>query len=206
MAGKPLSGIGFYGAVGGRVEMAGATMFRNVHRQAMAVPEHEHPIAYFALLLQGNYREPGRGDEVYFTPFTTAYQPEGTRHRGKVEACGCDFFTVEVAPQVLRENEAAKALSHPVVDCDGGKLLWLMLQLYSEYCQQQDCCPMTVESLLLESLAAASRSKRQWSALFFRASEPNSPCISRLQMIGLLTTSTACTTFSSQHDRGGGRC
>ena len=139
--------------------MAGATMFRNVHRQAMAVPEHEHPVAYFALLLQGNYREPGRGDEVYFTPFTTAYQPEGTRHRGKVEACGCDFFTVEVDPRVLQENEAARALSQPVVECDGGKLLWLMLQLYSEYCRQLDCCSMRVESLLLESLAAASRRK-----------------------------------------------
>jgi AraC family transcriptional regulator len=158
MAEKPNSGIGFYGAVGGRIEMGGAIMFRNVHRQAMAVPEHEHPVAYFALLLQGNYREPGRGDEIYFTPFTTAYQPEGTRHRGKVEACGCDFFTVEVAPGVLCENEATKALRDPVVDCDGGKLLWLMLKLYSEYCQQQDCCSLKVESLMLESLAAASRS------------------------------------------------
>src|SRR6266404_774353 len=157
MAGKSQSGIGFYGAVGGRLEVAGVTMFRNVHQQAMAVPEHEHPIAYFALLLQGNYREPGRGDEVYFTPFTTAYQPEGTRHRGKVEACGCDFFTVEIGPKALRENEAAKALSNPVFDCDGGKLLWLMLQLYSEYCQRQDCCSLTVESLLMETFAAASR-------------------------------------------------
>lgn len=160
MANKPHSGVGFYGAVGGRVEIAGATMFRNVHQRAMTVPEHEHPVAYFALLLQGNYREPGRGDEIYFTPFTTAYQPEGTRHRGKVEACGCDFFTVEVGPEVMRENEAAKALGHPVLDCDGGKLLWLMLRLYSEYCQQQTCCPLTVESLLLESLEAASRGKR----------------------------------------------
>jgi len=159
MATKPHSGIGFYGAVGGRVEMAGATMFRNVHQRAMMVPEHEHPVAYFALLLQGSYREPGRGDEVYFTPFTTAYQPEGTRHRGKVESCGCDFFTVEIGADVVRENEAAKALSQPVFDCDGGKLLWLMLQLYSEYCLQQECCPLTVESLLLESLAAASRGK-----------------------------------------------
>src|SRR3954468_20017629 len=134
MAKKVQSGIGFYGAVGGRLEAAGATMFRNVHQQAMAVPEHEHPIAYFALLLQGNYREPGRGDEIYFTPFTAAFQPEGTRHRGKVEACGCDFFTVEVSPQVLHENEIAKHLADPVFDCNGGKMLWLMLQLYAEYC------------------------------------------------------------------------
>jgi AraC family transcriptional regulator len=160
MAKAAKSGAGFYGAVGGRVEAAGAIMFRNVHTRAMAVPEHEHPVAYFALLLQGNYREPGRGDEVYFTPFTVAYQPEGTKHRGKVEACGCDFFTVEVAPQLLRENAAVNALSQPVVDCDGGKLLWLMLQLYSEYCRQQDCCSLTVEGLLLESLDAASTSCR----------------------------------------------
>jgi len=51
-------------------------------------------------------------------------------------------------------------LSQPVVDCDGGKLLWLMLQLYSEYCRQQDHCPLTVEALLLESLGAASTSWR----------------------------------------------
>src|SRR3954447_10724017 len=147
MAKKVQSGIGFYGAVGGRVDAAGATMFRNVHQQAMAVPEHEHPVAYFALLLQGNYREPGRGDEIYFTPFTTAYQPEGTRHRGKVEACGCDFFTVEVSSQVLHENEIASHLADPVFERDAGKLLWLMLQLFSEYSSQQQCCPLTVESL-----------------------------------------------------------
>jgi AraC family transcriptional regulator len=157
MAKKVQSGIGFYGAVGGRLEAAGATMFRNVHQQAMAVPEHEHPTAYFALLLQGNYREPGRGDEIYFTPFTVAYQPEGTRHRGKVEACGCDFFTVEVSPQVLHENEIAKHLAAPVFERDGGKLLWLTLRLYSEY-SRQECCTLTVESLLLELFAGAARS------------------------------------------------
>ena len=156
MAAKPHSGVGFYGAVGGRIEAAGATMFRNVHKQAMAVPDHEHPLAYFALLLRGNYREPGRGDEIYFTPFTTAYQPEGTRHRGKVEACGCDFFTVEVAPEVLRENEIARHLERPVFESSGGKLLWLMLQLFTEYCRQQEFCELTVESLLLELLAATS--------------------------------------------------
>jgi AraC family transcriptional regulator len=76
-----------------------------------------------------------------------------------VEACGCDFFTVEVNPEVLRENDAARALSRPVVDCDAGNLLWLMLRLYSEYCHRQECCPLTVESLLLESLETASRGK-----------------------------------------------
>ena len=157
MAKKNQSGIGFYGAVGGRMEAAGAIMFRNVHQQAMAVPEHEHPVAYFALLLQGNYREPGRGDEVYFTPFTTAFQPEGTRHRGKVEACGCDFFTGEVSPQVLHENEITRHLAHPVFERDGGKLLWLMLRLYAQYRRQHECCPLTVESLLLELFAGAAR-------------------------------------------------
>src|SRR3954467_4786663 len=136
MPAKPQSGVGFYGAVGGRVDAAGATMFRNVHQQAMAVPEHEHPVAYFALLLQGNYREPGRGDEIYFTPFTVAYQPEGTRHRGKVESCGCDFFTIELDPEMLGEIDLAKQLTNPVFECDGGRLLWLMLQLFSEYCEQ----------------------------------------------------------------------
>ena len=164
MPAKLKSGIGFYGAVGGRIEAAGATMFRNVHQQAMAVPEHEHPQAYFALLLQGNYREPGRGDETYFTPFTTAYQPEGTRHRGKVEACGCDFFTVEVSPELLRETELMKRVSDPVFDCDGGELLWLMLQLFSEYCRQEDCCALTCESLVLELVAGAARGHRQPSA------------------------------------------
>lgn len=157
MASKPKSGIGFYGAVGGRLEVGGATMFRNVHRRAMAVPEHEHPQAYFALLLQGNYREPGHGDEVYFTPFTIAYQPEGTRHRGKVESCGCDFFTVEISPQLLHQNEMARQLGTPVFEPAGGKLLWMMLQLFSEYSAQPECCPLSIESLLLELLAEASQ-------------------------------------------------
>jgi AraC family transcriptional regulator len=157
MAGKPQTGVGFYGALGGRIDVAGTTMFRNVHKQAMAVPEHEHPLPYFALLLKGNYREPGRGDETYFTPFTTAYQPEGTRHRGKVETCGCDFFTIEITPALLRDIDLTKQLSDPVFESDGGKLLWLMLQLFSEYCEQEACCHLTCESLMLELLAGAAR-------------------------------------------------
>jgi len=159
MAKRPTSGIGFYGAVGGRLEVAGATMFRNVHKQASVVPEHEHPQAYFALLLQGNYREPGRGDEIYFTPFTAAYQPEGTRHRGKVESCGCDFFTIELDPEMLREIDLAKRLTDPVFECDGCRLLWLMLQLFSEYCEQEHCCPLTCESLLLELFGCTAKSR-----------------------------------------------
>ena len=156
---RPNSGIGFYGAVGGRVEVAGATMFRNVHKQAAVVPEHEHPQAYFALLLQGNYREPGRGDEIYFTPFTVGYQPEGTRHRGKVEDCGCDFFTVEIDPEMLREFHLAQGLTDPVFECDGGRLLWLMLQLFTEYCEQEHCYPLTCESLLFELFGCTARSR-----------------------------------------------
>src|SRR3954464_5989424 len=160
MTRRPTSGIGFYGAVGGRLEVAGATMFRNVHKQASVVPEHEHPQAYFALLLQGNYREPGRGEEVYFTPFTAAYQPEGTRHRGKVESCGCDFFTIELDSEMLRDIGLAQRLTDPVFESDGGPLLWLMLQLFSEYSKQEHCCSLTSESLLLELFGCTARSRR----------------------------------------------
>jgi AraC family transcriptional regulator len=160
MPNRPTSGIGFYGAVGGRLEVAGATMFRNVHKQASVVPEHEHPQAYFAMLLQGNYREPGRGDEIYFTPFTAAYQPEGTRHRGKVENCGCDFFTIELDPEMLREIDLAKQLTNPLFECDGGRLLGLMLRLFSEYCEQEHCCPLTCESLLLELFGYTAKVRR----------------------------------------------
>ena len=70
---------------------------------------------------------------------------------------GTDFFTVEVSPSALRETDFAKRLSDPVFESDGGKLLWLMLQLFSEYCQQEACCPLTCESLLLELFAGTAR-------------------------------------------------
>ena len=150
---------GFYGAIGNGLELRCASLFRNVHRQAMSVPQHEHRRPYFAVLLRGNYREPGMKDEVYFTPFTVGYQPEGACHRGKVEACGCDFFTIELEPDLLEEQGVTKKLAEPIFHTNGGQLLRLMLQIFSEY--QGGGCEQTIGELLLELLGAAANGNEE---------------------------------------------
>lgn len=142
-----------YGQLQDRLDLGGATLFETTHRPASQVPVHEHEFPYFALLINGQYREPTLAGEAQFIPFSAVYHPAQTRHAGLVDKTGCHFFAFELEPSWLSAMNA-KSPAASIFDWHGGKILWLMLRLFREY-RGEMRSRLTMESLALEILSAA---------------------------------------------------
>jgi AraC family transcriptional regulator len=132
------------------------------HSSARKMPAHSHELAFFALLLESDYREQYGRQHTYFGPFTMSFRPAGIPHQDEVGPRGVKFFEIEVRPSWQRRlKECSGTLDLPLNDCEGGELLWLGMKLFRETrgsAVTQDLC---VESLLAELLGTVARMPRE---------------------------------------------
>jgi AraC family transcriptional regulator len=141
-----------------RLDVDGASLFETTHRRRTEVPLHEHEFPYVTLLINGKYCEPCARGESQFLPFSAVFHPEHTRHSGEVEDQGCRFFTLELEPSWLDKMHSALP-EDSVFDWHGQRFLWLMLRLFREYRDEQRRFSLTLESLIVEVLAALGQGK-----------------------------------------------
>jgi AraC family transcriptional regulator len=95
-AGKPLGAGRYYGAIGDRFEIPHAVLSRVVHPAARALPEHDHALAYFCMLLDGNYIESVANREFDYKPFEVGFHPARVSHRDAVGNRGGEFLCLEI--------------------------------------------------------------------------------------------------------------
>src|SRR5579863_5585177 len=86
----------FYGAVRGQWQQYGLTFAELIHSSKRVVPRHTHEIPYYSLALAGRYEESDQRRSTHFTPFTSAFNSQGTKHQGRIDDCGARFFTIEI--------------------------------------------------------------------------------------------------------------
>ena len=150
----------FFGRVAGKLVCAGATISEVVHPAARKVPEHSHRATYFSALLGGGYRETFGTKIFEYGVHSIAFHPAGTVHSGEIAVDGARLFAVELEDKwIQRVQEFA-----PPPPCShyraGGELAWLAARLHREFRHGDAAARLTVEGLLLEMLAEASRSGR----------------------------------------------
>jgi hypothetical protein len=151
---RALGAGNFYGAVEGKHEQCGAIFTNLKHAAPRKLPSHAHELAFFALLLEGEYGECYEGRERQFRPFTIHFRPAGIPHQDEVGPHGVRFLEIEIQPnwrQRLADYPAALDLAHD--DCNGGPLLWLGMKMCRELWGAGAADDLTVESLLAEMLA-----------------------------------------------------
>ena len=151
----------FYGAVQAKREQCGAIFTDLRHGSPRKLPAHSHELAFFALLLEGEYGERYQRQDMQFRPFTVHFRPAGVPHQDEVGPRGVRFFEIEVRASWrarLAECSAALDLAHD--DCKGGPLLWLAMKLFGEF-QDASADDFFVESLLVEMLARIARMPRE---------------------------------------------
>jgi hypothetical protein len=98
-AGRPNERLGagrYYGAIGNRFETAQAVLSKVVHPVARALPEHDHALAYFCMLVGGNYVESVAGREFDYQLFEVGFHPAHTPHRDAVGTRGGEFLCLEI--------------------------------------------------------------------------------------------------------------
>ena len=121
-------------------------------------PRHAHKLAFFRLLLDGYCAERCGPATVTYAPFTVLFHPPGVEHQDDIGPQGAHFFTIELNEPWLHRIGSHRLMKTPLVDLNGGDLLWLSLQLYREYDRLPNpVSEFAMEGIALEMLATAAR-------------------------------------------------
>ena len=148
----------FYGAVQARREQCDAIFTDLRHKSPRKLPSHAHELPFFAVLMEGLYGERYGRQERQFRPFTVHFRPAGVPHQDEVGPPGVRFFEIEIRPSWRKRLEdCSTALDVPRDDCKGGELLWLAMKLFREVHGATNPDDLSIESLLVELMAAAAR-------------------------------------------------
>jgi len=150
---KRLEGGSFFGAIQRKQEVSGAIFTDLYHAQTRRLPAHSHELPFFALLLDGDYRETYCHHQRDFGPFDVSFRPAGVPHQDMVGPRGVRFFEIEIRPVwQKRLQEYPFGLQRAHDDCYGGPLLWLGMKLFCETRQPVERESLQIESLLAELL------------------------------------------------------
>jgi AraC family transcriptional regulator len=157
-----MQGGSFYGPVQQRRDQCDAIFTDLHHSSARKLPEHAHELAFFAVLLAGDYSERYDRQHKQFGPFTIAYRPAGVPHQDEIGPGGVRFFEIEIQPiwhERIRDCSGNLETAHD--ECGGGEMLWLAMKLFRETREPQERSDLCLESLLAELVAAVARLPRQ---------------------------------------------
>ena len=147
----------FYGEVVRKRSGEGVILSDLRHAGPRKLPQHSHELAYFCLLLDGDYEERLGRKTVSYKPLTIMFHPPGTAHHDEIGNRGGHFFSVEVGGRwldLMREYVPAPRSSF---DLSGGDLVWLGVRMYREFRAADAASRLAVQGLLLEMLAASAR-------------------------------------------------
>jgi AraC family transcriptional regulator len=149
----------FFGAIHGAREQCGAIFTDVRHGSPRKLPRHSHELAFFALVLNGHYRERCGRHEGQYAPFTLMFRPAGVPHQDEIGPLGVRLYEIELRPEwQKRLADCSAALDTPRDDFGGCALLWLAMKLFREVEGSPAHDDLSVESLLAEMLSFAARS------------------------------------------------
>lgn len=149
----------FFGAIHGAREQCGAIFSDVRHSAPRKLPRHSHELAFFALVLNGHYRERCGRSEGQYAPFTLMFRPAGVPHQDEIGPRGVRLYEIELRPSwQKRLSDCSAALDTRRDDIGGGPLLWLAMKLFREVEASPARDDLAVESLLAEILSFAARS------------------------------------------------
>jgi AraC family transcriptional regulator len=152
----------FYGSIEAKREQCDAIFTDLRHALPRKLPSHSHELAFFALLLEGEYGERYQRQDTQFRPYTLHFRPAGVPHQDEIGPRGVRFFEIEIRPgwrDRLAECSAALDLAHD--DCKGGPLLWLGMKMLGEFQQTSGADDLVVEGLIAEMLAHVARARHE---------------------------------------------
>lgn len=164
VSGAHMGAGNFFGAIHGAREQCGAIFTDVRHASPRKLPKHSHELAFFALVLNGHYRERCGRSEGQYAPFTLMFRPAGVPHQDEIGPRGVRLYEIELRPGwQKRLADCSAALDTPRNDIGGGPLLWLAMKLFREVETSTARDDLAIESLLAEILSFAARSAERES-------------------------------------------
>jgi AraC family transcriptional regulator len=150
----------FYGQVNRQWKSDLVSVSTVRHAAARKVPEHQHAHAFITLVLRGQYREVIDTRTLVYQPLSVVFHPPGLRHHDEIGLGGAEFLIVELAPEMMKDDDAYEMMStRSLSDLTGGPSVWMMLGLLRNL-PRASHSPLTIEepvAELVDTLAGAHR-------------------------------------------------
>ena len=95
----------YFGAASRRFESAHLIATEVVHPSGRDLPEHDHALAYFCMLVDGHYVEQSQGRALEYSRYEVGFHPARTPHRDRVGSEGGRFLCVEIGTGLFSGGE-----------------------------------------------------------------------------------------------------
>jgi AraC family transcriptional regulator len=140
--------------------MSGWLLTESLYPPHLRMGPHLHENAYFGIVLGGSYSERNRGRPRVCGPSALVLHPEGDVHSVQFHDSPTRIFRVELRRTALEKVQqcskvfdAFNSLEQP----RSAQLSWLINRLHKEFLEPDEVAPLSIEGLILEVLAEASR-------------------------------------------------
>jgi AraC family transcriptional regulator len=141
-----------------RKEVSGIVLEEVFDSARSKVPQHSHDAAHFCIALTGNCMERFGTRTRDCRPLSWGFFPAGESHSFEIDAAESRSFGVDIGSRWLdRARDCSKGLNHSERS-HGGIIAQMLMRLYYELHHPDDVSPLAIEGLVLELLAAMSRS------------------------------------------------
>lgn len=147
----------FYGETIGKRSCSGLVLSELKHKAGQRLQEHSHQLAYFCLLIDGDYAESCGRKTFEYRPLTITFHPPELAHRDEIGNHDGHFFIVELESQWMERLGEYSAVPKTITGIEGGDLAWLALRLYREFKSPHACSLLAVEGLAMTMLAELPR-------------------------------------------------
>jgi len=148
----------YYGNRQKMQQLPGIRLTESAYAPAFVIPRHAHQSAFFAMVIEGSYRETYGARSRECTPDTLVFHPAGELHSEQHHNVVVRILTIETSQQLFeRVREYSRALDDPRV-FQAGPLVRLAARLYAEFrADDRIAARLAMEGLALELLAGACR-------------------------------------------------
>jgi AraC family transcriptional regulator len=146
-----------YGAILNTQRVAELTITETAYAPQVKLAKHSHEQACFCLVLQGTYTEIYQQKTLTCEPFSLVYRPAGEMHSDYFSNVRVRCFIIEFENRWLdRVLTYAAGFDGPQT-FQQNSLVWLAVKLRKEIKRMDAVTPLSIEGLMLEMMAEASR-------------------------------------------------
>jgi AraC family transcriptional regulator len=143
------------------VRTAGFTLTEGIHAGGSRLTWHYHEGPTLCFVLRGVFTETSGGERLTCSPETLKVMPAGERHCDDFDQGDTRGLLVEADPERASAIRTHASVLDERVSFHGGLPAALARRVYQEFRQADDAAPLAVEGLILELLAAVSRSRSE---------------------------------------------
>jgi AraC family transcriptional regulator len=141
-----------YGDLQRAYNVAGLTLGEKAFGPDTRLPDHEHALAHFYLVLCGACVDRHGRSSDHCAPATLMFHPAGARHSCDYRGSGARTFSLHLGEPWLERVREHAGLPDRSVRIQGGVPVWLATRLYDELREVDSALSLVIEGLALQLL------------------------------------------------------